>query len=192
MADDADYLQPIYAPSVSLSATSFELLVPTVPEMRRRILDTLENLPFLVCTDDDRVLGYAYASQFRPREAYRWSVECSAYVGESDRGRGIGKALYRALFDILVRQGYYNAFAGITLPNTASVKLHEAMGFIPIGVYKNVGYKMGSWHDVGWWQRSLRTHEPDPREPVRLADFLAASPLDIVELCSKAIKVDPK
>lgn len=160
--DDARACAAIYAPIVEHTATSFETTAPDAHEFARRIADVLVALPWLVATDQDGVMGYAYASKHRERAAYQWSVDTSVYVHERCRGRGVGKALYEDLFARLKRQNIYAAHAGITLPNAGSVGLHEAMGFRPIGVYERVGFKHGAWHDVGWWQRELlpRTHAP--------------------------------
>ena len=119
--------------------------------------------------DDARVVaGYAYASRHRDPPSYQWSVNTSVYVREDVRGQGVGRRLYSALFDQLVELGYFRAFAGIALPNSASVALHERMGFEPLGVYERVGFKQGAWRDVGWWRRSLREGEPNgPPQPVR-------------------------
>jgi len=159
--DDAAAIQAIYAPIVASTVISFELEVPTVDAMRDRIDTTVERLPWLVSEDDAGGLdGYVYASTHRARAAYRWSVDVTAYVREDRRGKGVGKRLYPALFDALARLGYFQAFAGIALPNDASVALHEFVGFVHVGIYRDVGYKLGAWHDVGWWQRSLRPLAP--------------------------------
>jgi phosphinothricin acetyltransferase len=160
---DAAQIQAIYSPVVSQTATSFEATPPTVDEMRQRIVETLAHLPWLVCEHEGIILGYVYAGKHRARTAYQWSVEVSAYVHAQARRMGVGRALYRSLFKILTLQGFYNVYAGITLPNPASVGLHEAMGFKPIGVYKTVGYKMNAWHDVGWWYLSLRPKTVPPQ-----------------------------
>ena len=139
-----------------------------------RIEATLQGLPWLVSLDDaGGVSGYAYAGRHRERAAYQWSVETTVYVGEGSRGKGVGRALYSALFEELVRLGYYQAFAGITLPNAASVALHEGLGFAPIGIYRQVGHKLGRWHDVGWWQRPLQEPVAAPLPPRRFAGALA-------------------
>lgn len=161
---DAAAIHAIYAPIVRSTAISFELEPPVVEEMRGRIAKTLHFWPWLVCERQGAVLGYAYASRHRERAAYQWSVDVSVYVAADQRGRGIGRALYTALFAILRAQGYRNACAGIALPNAASVALHEAMGMRPVGVYRHVGYKLGAWHDVGWWQGELQP-PPATAEP---------------------------
>ena len=172
--DDADALQAIYAPIVAHTAISFELDVPSVDAMRERIATTLERFPWLVSEDAaGRVDGYVYASRHRDRAAYRWSVDVTAYVRDDARGRGVGRRLYTRLFEVLPRLGYHRAFAGIALPNPASVALHEAVGFVPLGIYRDVGFKLGEWHDVGWWQRALQASGP-PVEPVGFADFVRA------------------
>lgn len=166
---DGESVQGIYAPVVRDTAISFELEIPDVPEMQRRIADNQKLLPWLVCESDGRVFGYAYVNPHRARAAYQWSVDVSVYVHSDARRTGVGQALYRSLFNLIVLQGFRNAFAGITLPNSASVGLHESIGFQPIGVYRGVGYKMGSWHDVGWWQLPLEDGGP-PGTPVNLPD----------------------
>jgi L-amino acid N-acyltransferase YncA len=162
--DDAAGVQAIYAPVVRDTAVSFEAEPPTVEKMRQRIVHTLERLPWVVCEHRGELLGYAYASPHRARAAYQWSVDVSVYVHAQARRSGVGRGVYRSLFPLLALQGFYNAYAGITLPNPASVGLHESLGFQPVGVYRAVGYKLGAWHDVGWWQLPLRerTRSPDP------------------------------
>ena len=163
---DAPQIQAIYAPVVEDSVISFEVEAPTVAEMARRITTTSATLPWLVAEgEQDGVLGYAYAAKHRDRAAYRWSVDVSVYIAERHRGQGIGRRLYEGLFADLADLGYVMAFAGITLPNPASVGLHEAVGFRPLGVFSSVGYKHGRWHDVGWWQRPLRDAPTEPEPP---------------------------
>jgi phosphinothricin acetyltransferase len=166
---DAAGVQAIYAPIVRDTAISFEVDPPSVEETSRRIASTLPSWPWLVCSDDGDILGYVYAGRHRERAAYRWSVDVTAYIHERARRSGIGHALYSTLLSLLELQGYHRAHAGITLPNEASVGLHESMGFSPIGVYPAVGHKFGAWHDVGWWQRSLRPPSRNPAEPLALA-----------------------
>jgi L-amino acid N-acyltransferase YncA len=166
---DATGVQAIYAPVVRETAISFELEPPTVEDMQQRIAKTLERMPWLVCEHRGEILGYAYASPHRVRAAYQWSVDVSVYIQAQARRSGVGRGLYRSLFALLVLQGYYHAYAGITLPNPASVGLHESLGFQIVGVYPAVGYKLGIWHDVGWWQLTLQEHVTSPEPPVDLS-----------------------
>jgi L-amino acid N-acyltransferase YncA len=165
---DAGAIAAIYRPIVERTAISFETAAPTEAEMAQRILATLAYAPWLVCAQPGDLLGYAYASRHRERAAYQWAVDVSVYVDERHRRKGVAQALYTSLFELLRRQGFYSAHAGIALPNPASVGVHEALGFRPVGVYRAVGYKMGGWHDVGWWQLPLREHDGAPRPPLRL------------------------
>jgi phosphinothricin acetyltransferase len=165
---DAKQIHAIYAPIVRDTIISFELEIPAVDEMKQRICATLEQYPWLVCDNDSEVMGYAYASAHRSRKAYQWSVDVSAYTHEIYRRQGVGRALYTALFEILRHQGYFNAYAGIALPNAGSIGLHEAMGFQPVGVYKSVGYKFGGWHDVSWHQLTLQPHTDSVQAPTSI------------------------
>ena len=149
---DAPSIQAIYAPMVEHSAVSFEEVPPTINEMAERIASHTEAYPYLVAERSGLIVGYAYASQHRTRAAYRWSVDVSVYVASEGRRTGVGRALYDDLLPRLAELGYHAAFAGIGLPNPASIALHEAVGFEPVGVYREVGFKHGQWHDVGWWQ----------------------------------------
>jgi phosphinothricin acetyltransferase len=163
---DAAACRDIYAPIVSETPTSFETEVPSIGEFERRIETTTRVYPWLVAENGGRVVGYAYARRHRSRPAYRWSVEVSVFVAETARRRGSGRVLYSALIDILKRQGFYNAYAGIALPNPASVAFHESMGFVPVGVYQKAGYKLNRWHDVGWWALRLGDDGEPPSDPV--------------------------
>jgi L-amino acid N-acyltransferase YncA len=163
---DAAAVRDIYAPIVSESATSFEVLPPDVSEMQRRIQELQGRYPWLVFEGGGEVLGYAYASPHRARSAYQWCVEVSAYVHPRARACGIGRALYTALFELLRRQGYVNAYAGIALPNPASIGLHESLGFTPIGVFQRIGFKFGKWHDVLWLHLRLREDPTPMRDPL--------------------------
>jgi L-amino acid N-acyltransferase YncA len=160
-ADAAD-LARIYAPSVIGSAISFEEVAPSADEMQGRLA---RHAPWLVFVEEGAVLGYAYASAHRDRAAYRWSVDATVYVDQRAHRRGVGRALYTALFSLLRAQGYCAIHAGITLPNPGSVGLHQAMGFRPVGVYQKVGWKLGAWQDVGWWQLELRPRQGPPTPP---------------------------
>lgn len=176
-SSDAEAVLAIYAPVVRDSIISFELEPPTAAEMAERIRATLVQLPWLLLEEEQRLLGYAYASPHRSRLAYQWAVDVSVYVAEPMQGRGYGRRLYGALLAILRAQGYFSALAGIALPNAASVGLHEAMGFERIGVFRNIGYKLGAWRDVGWWGLTLQPHSHAPRPPRALPDLHASGEL---------------
>jgi len=167
---DASDILRIYEPIVRETAISFEFEPPTLAEMQGRIDKIGKVYPWLVAVSGDSITGYAYASQHRERPAYQWSVDVSVCVAEAARRCGVARALYGQLLSALVELGYYTAHAGIALPNDASVALHESIGFKPIGVYRNVGYKLGRWHDVGWWQRELRPYSSEPSPPRRIVD----------------------
>jgi L-amino acid N-acyltransferase YncA len=176
---DAAQIAAIYRPSVTDAATSFEIDAPDGAEMARRIEAVLAVAPWLVCTGPaGDIVGYAYAGRHRERPAYQWSVDATVYIRADHHRRGVGRALYGVLFDLLRLQGFCVAHAGITLPNPGSVGLHEALGFRPVGVYPAVGWKMGAWRDVGWWQLPLRELPLAPAAPVplRQAQALAAWP----------------
>lgn len=172
---DAQAIADIYAPAITDSSISFELEPPDAAEMRRRVLGILPQYPWLVYESTEGVLGYVYASRHSERAAYRWSVDVSAYIRQDAHRRGIARALYTALFEILVLQRYRNAYAGATLPNPASIHLHEAMGFERVGVYREVGYKFGKWHDVIWLERQLAERVLEPPGPIPFA-AIATSP----------------
>jgi phosphinothricin acetyltransferase len=170
-AADGDAVSAIYAPYVRDTPISFEVDPPTADEMRARIAEVQQRHAWLVACRNGDVVGYAYAGAHRTRAAYRWSVDMAVYLERGSHRRGIARRLYKALFALLARQGYVNAYAGITLPNPASVGFHEAVGFVPVGVYRAVGYKRGTWYDVGWWSRRLRDCDGDPTEPLGLGEI---------------------
>lgn len=168
-ADDAAAVSRIYAPFVADTAITFEQEVPPPSEIRERIAGTLPAYPWLVCErtgkeseggdgddgDGSEVVGYAYAGPVRKRAAYQWSVESSVYVDPAAQRRGVARALYAALLDLLAEQGYRNVFAVMTLPNEASEAFHEALGFESVGVLADAGYKLDDWHDVAWLQKRI-------------------------------------
>jgi len=169
---DAAQVAGIYRSAVEGSVASFEEVAPGADEMADRIRRTIFRTPWLVAEEDEpaAIVGYAYAALHHERAGYRWSVDVSAYVRVDRRGRGVGRALYDTLVPMLVRQGFVNAYAGIALPNQASVALHEALGMRRIGVYERVGFKLEAWHDVAWY--GMRISEPalPPAEPTTLLD----------------------
>ena len=143
---------------------TFETEPPKAEQMAERIAAAQRRHAWLVLEDDGDVVGYAYAGPYKERAAYRWSVEVSVYLAPAEQGRGTARRLYDALFAVLAELGYVSAYAGITQPNPASTGLHAGMGFTPAGVFRDVGFK-GGWHDVAWWQRSLRPAPSEPGEP---------------------------
>lgn len=152
----------IYRPHVEEGVVSFETELPTPEAFAARVRRALEGWAWLVAEQDGAVQGYAYGSAHRERAAYRWSVETTVYVAPALQRRGAGLALYRALLDALAQRGFCQAYAGVTLPNPASVALHQAAGFVPIGCFPRVGHKFGRWHDVAWFHRVLREEPPSP------------------------------
>ena len=153
---DAEGVWSISAPVVRHTAISFELEPPSLEEMGDRIRSLRGRLPWIVYAEGPEVCGYAYADRFRTRAAYQWSAEVTVYVSATWRRRGVGQALYTSLLEGLRLLGYRSAFAGIALPNPPSVALHEALGFRPAGIFRAAGFKLGRWHDVGWWQVELQ------------------------------------
>ncbi|ADB35192.1 Phosphinothricin acetyltransferase [Kribbella flavida DSM 17836] len=162
---DAAACAAIYAPYVRETAISFELEPPTPAEMAERITAAQSTHAWLVLEDAGRVVGYAYGGPMKARAAYRWSCEVSVYLESGRRRTGGGRLLYEALFERLAERGYRTAIAGMTLPNDASVGLHRALGFEPIGTYRRIGWKHNAWHDVAWAQRALATGDDPPTEP---------------------------
>ena len=165
---DAAAIARIYAPYVEQTTVSYEDVAPTPEVMAGRIAALLPSHPYLVYETADSVTGYAYASPYAARAAYRWSTEVSVYVDQAAHRRGIGRALYTELLRIITRQGFHAAFACVTLPNDKSVGLHEAMGFRFLGAFAEAGFKFGAWRDVGWWRRPLNDGPPTS-EPIPFA-----------------------
>jgi phosphinothricin acetyltransferase len=167
---DATACAAIYAPFVTETAVSFEDCAPSPAVFADRIARLQTTHPFLVADEAAGVVGFAYGSPHRDRPGYRWAADVSVYIAEHARGRGVGRGLYAALLERLTTQGFFVACAGITLPNAASVALHESFGFERIGVYRRIGWKAGAWRDVAWFQCALR-------EVVRLDGGPPAEPL---------------
>lgn len=184
---DAEQILNIYSPYIEKTAISFEYVVPTREEMETRIRNVSQKNPWIVLEEDNEILGYAYASKHRERSAYRWSVDVSIYIKDGCHGKGYGKALYTSLLTILKHQGYYNAYAGIGLPNEKSIGIHEYFGFKNIAHYNKVGYKFGKWHDTGWWELSLKEHDSEPEEPLSIVDIDESKLSEAFECGMKAV-----
>jgi phosphinothricin acetyltransferase len=168
---DAEEIAAIYDPIVANTTISFEETPPGEAEIRRRIVAAADAYPWLALERQGMVAGYVYASPHRARAAYRWSVDVSAYVAPGFYRRGIGRRLYIALLELLALQGYNAAYAGVALPNDASLGLHRSVGFTDVGTYHRVGFKFGEWHDVTWLERRLFPDDSAPREPRSLGAF---------------------
>lgn len=153
--EDAHAITAIYRPIVESTTISLEERAPDELEIARRIADTTRHYPWLVAENDGAISAYAYASRHRERAGYRYSVDVSVYVADYARRGGLASSLYAQLFTQLQERGFHRAFAGIALPNEASMALHRRCGFEPVGVYREVGYKFGRWLDVYWCQRTL-------------------------------------
>lgn len=168
---DAADIVSIYGPYCDSAIVSFEVVAPTLDQMRERISSVTAAYPWLVAETEGKVVGYVYASRHHERAAYRWSVDVAVYIAPSRQRAGVGRVLYEALFTILRAQGFFKAFAGITLPNPASIGLHESLGFRPAGLLRGVGHKFGKWLDVGWWQLDLQVERDAPSDPVPFRFF---------------------
>lgn len=175
--DDASAIHEIYAPSVMGDACTFETAPPGVDVMRERIRVRLQHYPWLVWEESGEVIAYAYAGRFRERAAYDWISETSIYVHPESQGHGIARKLYGTLLDVMRLQGINQAVGAITLPGSASVAMHESMGFTAAGVWRQCGYKLGRWWDVGLWQKGL---QPVATPPSPLAPFAALSTSDVL------------
>jgi phosphinothricin acetyltransferase len=171
--EDAAAIASIYMPYVLGGTVSFETEAPDARAMRTRMTASDGLYPWLVATngeEDKGVLGYAYATQFRERPAYRYVVETSVYVAGPNVGQGAGRLLYEALIDTLRQQGFTQAIGVISLPNDNSIRTHEAVGFRRAGMYREIGFKQGRWIDVGFWQCELNESQVPPVEPKKFSD----------------------
>ena len=178
--EDASAVLEIYTPYVQHSSISFEEESPSLQEMERRIADCLKHCPFLVCEMDGKTAGYAYASRYRTRSAYRYDVESSIYLAPEFQGRQIGSALYQALLELLRAQGFFTVYAAITVPNEQSVGFHHQFGFRTLGVHPASGYKQGAWRDVLWMEKTLLARDGVPGQvlsPQSLAPALLETAL---------------
>lgn len=169
--EDAARLLEIYIPYITDTAITFEYEVPSVKEFEARIEKVLEKFPYLVAVEQDRIVGYAYASSYKTRAAYQWSVETSIYMDLDYQGSGIGSILYRKLFELLQKQRVRNVYACVTLPNSKSEAIHKKFGFTLIGRFHNVGYKLNEWHDTGWFEKHLDLESDTPEQVIPMGDI---------------------
>ncbi len=168
---DSPSILEIYKHYVENTAYSFELDVPTESEFFDRIALILSEYPYLVYEIDGVIVGYAYASRFAPRAAYRYSVEVSVYLRHDYQGKGVAAKLYNCIFQILTAQGFHSVFAGVTASNERSIAFHKKQGFTVVGTFHKAGYKFNRWHDVMWLEKALQTYSDSPR-PVKLVNAL--------------------
>ncbi len=169
-ATDAASILEIYAPYIVNTSFTFETEVPSIEAFAGRISSYLESWPWLVFEISGTIAGYAYATRHRERTAYQWCVESSVYIHDDFQKAGIATALYETLLEILQYQRLRNVYAGINLPNERSVTFHEKCGFEWFANYKNVGYKLGQWKTVGWWQKQLNEYSKEPLAPLKFSD----------------------
>ena len=187
-AADAAAILQIYAPYITDTSYTFEIDVPTEQSFADRIKNYLHTYPWLVCEIDGALAGYAYGSKHRERIAYQWSVECSVYIHDDFQRAGVGTALYSALIEILKLQRFRNLYAVINLPNETSVAFHEKMGFEYFATYKNVGYKLGKWKNVGWWQLQLNEYSLEPVPPVKFSEMDMKTVIEILQSAGRFLK----
>jgi phosphinothricin acetyltransferase len=187
-AGDAVPMLQIYGPYIENTSYTFETDVPTKESFRDRINSYLQTYPWLVCEIGGAIAGYAYGSKHRERIAYQWSVECSVYVHDNFQRCGVASALYSALIDILRLQQFRNLYAVINLPNEKSVAFHEKMGFEYFATYKNVGYKLGKWKNVGWWQQQLNEYTFDPMPPMEFSEMETPTVTGILQAASTSLR----
>ena len=171
---DALAIAAIYAPYVRDTPVSFEIEPPTADMMRQRIATTLATHPWLVAEQGREIVGFACAGIHSERAGYRWTVDVTVYVSGTRRHMGVGRALYAVLLDVLRRQGFRSAFAEIVLPNPGSVRLHETAGFKLVGIHHDVGFKLGSWRNIGYWRLGLTEGSAPPAELISFAIFREA------------------
>jgi len=171
LAEDKDHagMLAVYKPSVINTAITFEYDVPPLNEYAERIAKIASHYPCLVCeTKDGEIAGYAYGSVHRLKTAYQWSAESTIYVADKFHGKGVARVLYHALLSVLELQGFVNVYAAVTAPNAKSERFHLAMGFAEIGVFEKIGFKLGKWHDLKFFEMYLTEHPANPAPPVSI------------------------
>jgi len=169
-ADDSAALLRIYAGYIDTPVT-FECALPSDRAFAERIAAISAEYPYLVCEEEGAVVGYAYAHRQRDREAYQWNAELSVYLDPAYTRQGLGGRLYRILLDMLRLQGIRTVYAGVTVPNPASERLHESMGFVRLGTYHSTGYKAGGWHDVAWFEKAIAPYTANPEPPLPISQI---------------------
>lgn len=171
-AEDAEAILGIYEKYIKYTAVTFEIEVPTVEEFKKRMETIMAQFPWLVCEADGVIVGYAYASKHGERAAYRWSADLSVYINEAYHRNHIASELYGAVIELLQKQGYFTVYAGVSTPNAKSEAFHAAYGFRNLGEFKNVGYKLGEWRGVAWYELPIAEYREEPEEPKSIGDIL--------------------
>lgn len=183
---DADGMLAVYAPYVEATAITFEYVVPPAKEFAGRIGNVIPEYPWLVCLYGEEIVGYSYAHKHRERTAYQWSPESTIYIAKEFHGFGIARVLYETLFAILKLQGFINVYAGVLSTNENSNKFHRALGFEEIGLFHNIGFKLGEWHSNKWYELHLSEHSPVPVTPV--AFYHIADSMEVAGMLDEANK----
>jgi Sortase and related acyltransferases len=184
---DTEAVLKIYEPYIETPVT-FECELPSLEEFQKRIYNFSCNYPYIVCEKNGEIVGYAYAHRFRERAAYDWNVELSIYISRCEHGKGIGKAMYHALIEILKLQNIINVYGGITLPNPKSEGLHKSMGFQCVGTYHDTGFKCGSWHSVEWFEKQISEYNNEPLKFISIQKIAKANIETILEQSAALIK----
>lgn len=187
--NDAAEILKIYAKYIKDTVITFEYEVPTIDEFKDRIRKIYKDYPYLVCTLDEKIIGYAYSYRHKERAAYQWNVEFSVYIDNEYLRHGLGKVFYTALIEISKLQNIQNIYAGVTSNNVNSEKLHEYFGFKKLGVYHKTGYKFGKWHDVAWFEKSINEDYSEPKPLISIKDIDEDLVNEIIDKCSKLIKL---
>ncbi|MBR2407475.1 MAG: N-acetyltransferase [Lachnospiraceae bacterium] len=169
--EDAEAILSIYSEYIKNTAVTFEIEVPSLASFRDRIARITEHFPWLVCEIDGVIAGYAFASKHGERAAYRWSADLSVYIHERFHRNHIASELYEAVIELLRTQGYYTVYAGVSTPNPKSEAFHHAYGFRCLGEFKNVGYKLGEWRGVAWYELPIAEYGKAPSEPKSIRDI---------------------
>jgi phosphinothricin acetyltransferase len=179
----------VYRPYVEKTAYTFEYVPPTIAEFQEKIESITTKYPWLVAEYNGKIIGYAYGSTHRARTAYQWSPEATIYVAEVFHGSGIARILYETLFAILKLQGFFNVYAGVLMSNEKSVKFHQRLGFYAVGIFRNIGYKLGAWHSNLWLQLHLDEHIDEPPYPKAFPEILNTPEVkSIMEAANNSMK----
>ena len=167
---DSGALLKIYSQYIDTPIT-FEVTIPTEIEFANRIKNIRSSYPYIVCEDNGKIVGYAYAHRHMERDAYQWNAELSIYLDKDSTMRGLGKRMYYVLIEILKLQGIRTVYGCVTLPNKKSENLHKSLGFNELGTYHNTGYKSGKWHDVIWFGKTIGLYDIEPKSIISINEI---------------------